>query len=109
MNRIGALICCLQAVSCWSCSLVSAYGQFTYERTKSFGFLSQSGASPMANPIEGSDGALYGTTQFGGRENGTVFRMNKDGSGYAVLKAFIGGDDGAQPQAALLRSADRRL
>jgi uncharacterized repeat protein (TIGR03803 family) len=45
--------------------------------------------------------ALYGTT--GGRCDsgaGTVFRLSTDGSGYAVLKRFSGGD-GSIPQAAL--------
>lgn len=46
--------------------------------------------------IEGSDGVLYGTTHSGGRTDepcsqngaGTVFRLHKDGSGYAVLHLF---------------------
>ena len=49
--------------------------------------------------IEGSDGALYGTTcgdDWTG--NGTVFKLNKDGSGYAVLYNFGSqGNDGTCP------------
>jgi uncharacterized repeat protein (TIGR03803 family) len=39
--------------------------------------------------LEGGDGALYGTTGEGGSNDlGTVFKLNKDGSGYAVLRSF---------------------
>jgi len=49
--------------------------------------------------LEGSDGALYGATSAGGAfDSGTVFRVNKDGSGYEVLYNF-GADifDGYNP------------
>src|SRR2546425_843462 len=46
------------------------------------------GQSPMAL-AQGMDGALYGTTSIGGSNRiGTVFKMNKDGSGYTVLHQF---------------------
>ncbi len=49
------------------------------------------------------DGALYGTTSGGGVSNsGTIFRLNPDGSDYAVLKQFAGGSDGASPRSALV-------
>jgi uncharacterized repeat protein (TIGR03803 family) len=45
---------------------------------------------------------LYGTTFLGGTANqGTVFQINTDGSGYATLKEFNGGADGAYPQEGL--------
>src|SRR6185503_18357923 len=48
---------------------------------------------------------LYGTTPSGGSSNvGTVFKVNTDGSGYAVLKNFAGGGDGANPYAGLTLS-----
>jgi uncharacterized repeat protein (TIGR03803 family) len=48
--------------------------------------------------IEGSDGALYGTTGSGGTNaGGTVFKINKDGNGYAVLYNFGAFGDGATP------------
>jgi uncharacterized repeat protein (TIGR03803 family) len=47
------------------------------------------GASPEAELIEGSDGDLYGVARAGGPSgNGTVFKLGKDGSGFAVLHAF---------------------
>ena len=42
---------------------------------------------------EGSDGVLYGTTFNGGSAGfGTVFRVNRDGTGYSALHSFAGGD-----------------
>src|SRR5215831_14161692 len=61
--------------------------------------------------VEASDGALYGTTQVGGHPSGveyatgcgTVFKVNKDGSGYAVLHRFSGTNgDGIAPWAGLV-------
>src|ERR1700690_3633752 len=38
---------------------------------------------------EGSDGMLYGETQLGGANNaGTIFRLNRDGSGFQVIHSF---------------------
>jgi len=60
------------------------------------------GTWPAAELVEAGNGALYGTTTSGGNSNlGTIFRLNKDGSGYAVLRSFSG-LDGAVPRAALL-------
>jgi len=48
--------------------------------------------------------ALYGTTCNGGTADlGTVFKINKDGTGYAVLHSFTGSaSDGAYPYGSLL-------
>jgi uncharacterized repeat protein (TIGR03803 family) len=58
--------------------------------------------------LEGSDGALYGTTQQGGSANvGTVFRISKDGLNYSVLVQFAGGaGDGKWPRSALIEGSD---
>ncbi len=56
--------------------------------------LSSIGVNPNSL-IEGTDGSLYGTTTRGGPQNvGVIFKINKDGSGYTVLKTFSGGSDG---------------
>lgn len=56
---------------------------------------------------------LYGTTYYGGSSsNGTVFKVNTDGSGYTILKSFSArpdsypytNSDGAWPQAGLVLS-----
>jgi uncharacterized repeat protein (TIGR03803 family) len=57
-------------------------------------FSGPDGATPEAGVIEGSDGALYGTTNQGGAEDrGTIYRIAPDGT-FAVLHSFsasIGG------------------
>ncbi len=53
-----------------------------------------------------SGATLYGTTAWGGGIDincGTVFKIDTDGSGYAILKQFTG-DDGASPYAGLMLS-----
>ncbi len=56
---------------------------------------------------------LYGTTYYGGSSsNGTVFKVNTDGSGYTILKSFSArsanypytNNDGAWPQGGLVLS-----
>lgn len=63
------------------------------------------GAKPCGS-LTVSDGVLYGQTTFGGSNNyGTVYRMNTDGTGYAVLYSFRGAPwDGSHPQGSLLLS-----
>ncbi|GAA0745408.1 hypothetical protein LRH25_10785 [Ideonella azotifigens] len=119
------------------------------------------GGQPGSTPVEGADGALYGTTQLGGAnnygtvyrfdkkthevktlysfsplqpfaivsytfltagpdgwlygtsandgssDNGMIFKLRTDGSGYQVLHNFTGGsDDGAHPLAPMMLSKD---
>jgi uncharacterized repeat protein (TIGR03803 family) len=76
---------------------------------QSFGYPGASGAVPNAGVLQGGDGALYGTTYFGGdAEGGTVFKINSDGTGFAILKAFSG-PEGAMPLAGLLQGVDGAL
>jgi uncharacterized repeat protein (TIGR03803 family) len=76
---------------------------------KVFDFYSN-GGTPLAAPIQGSDGALYGTTLQGGVNGyGTVFKMNPDGTGFTVLKSFDYSYTGAYPYAGLLQGADGAL
>ena len=53
-----------------------------------------------------SGGTLYGMSSAGGGENqGTIFRLNPDGSGFALIHAFGGGPlDGGAPQGSLILS-----
>ena len=70
------------------------------------------GAYPTAGLMEGSDGMLYGTTSRGGAGGfGTVFKMNKDGSGHLILHSFDGpkGADGSNPSTQLLEGSDGTL
>ncbi len=74
--------------------------------------MSEDGIEPWAGLVEGRDGALYGTTLEGGTKGafGTVFKLNKDGGGYAVLHSFLGSEeDGFKPMAGLLAGSDGGL
>lgn len=63
--------------------------------------------APWSELVEGTNGALYGTTQFGSKGAGAVYKLNKDGSGYTVLRSFSGaGGDGDSPWGALLLMAN---
>ena len=55
----------------------------------------------------GSDGVLYGTTYYGGVGGvGTVFKLNQDGSGFAVLKNFDAPTTGGGSYARLTQADD---
>lgn len=70
-------------------------------------FRGDDGGQPLAALIEGSDGVLYGTTGDGGaRGGGTIFRINRDGTGFRSLKSFTYSPDGSQPWAALTEGSD---
>jgi uncharacterized repeat protein (TIGR03803 family) len=64
-------------------------------------FTSDDGVSSNTSLVL-SGSTLYGTTSSGGpngdQDQGTVFALNTDGSGYIVLKDFDGGDDGGMPK-----------
>jgi uncharacterized repeat protein (TIGR03803 family) len=67
-----------------------ANGQ-TYTVLKSFGTLTNiSGYNPRAQLVQGADGTLYGTTSKSeiSTLQGTVFKVQPDGSGFTVLKWF---------------------
>ena len=59
--------------------------------------------APTAPLVQGPDGTLYGTASTGGAGNeGTVFKVNPNGTGFTNLYNFSGGVDGAAPYAGLL-------
>jgi uncharacterized repeat protein (TIGR03803 family) len=76
-----------------------------------FSWETDDGSNPLGALLEGKDGVLYGTTGYGGGTNqGTIFKMNKDGSGYSILRRFTGvASTGARPSAALLDASDGKL
>ena len=62
------------------------------------------GRNPTGSLIE-SGGALYGVTYLGGGtyNTGTLFKINPDGGGFALLHSFVGGyEDGFYPRDSLL-------
>ena len=82
-------------------------------------FTGLDGANPVAGLIQDSAGVLYGTAYLGGTAfqpgnvgYGTVFKLNPDGSGFAVIKDFAAstiGTTGASPVAGLMRGTDGAL
>ncbi len=82
-----------------------------YSLVRSFqGAAGLDGASPYSGLVFGRDGALYGTTWGGGfGAGGTVFRVNTDGSGYAILRSFTNAPDGGSPYAGLIQGWDGAL
>ena len=64
------------------------------------------GAAPFAGLVL-SGNTLFGTAQFGGNpDNGTVFAVNTDGTGFTNLHAFTSNPDGAGPFAGLVLSGN---
>ena len=52
---------------------------------------------------------LYGTTNYGGAsDTGVVFKLSPDGT-YRVLYSFVGGSDGAYPEASLIADSISNL
>jgi uncharacterized repeat protein (TIGR03803 family) len=84
----------------------SAPAQLPEQILKSFGNVSQSGVQPVS-VLVGADNALYGITKTGGLyNNGVVFRVNPDGSGYTDLRAFGAFTNNAQTPVALIQGKD---
>ncbi len=74
-------------------------------------FSNVDGSAPECALIEGTNGALYGTTYSGGTSNsGTLFRIDKDGNNFSVFHNFAGGtNDGAHAYASLCEGPNGRL
>lgn len=72
-----------------------------------FGDTAGDGEKPSAPLIQGSDGALYGTTAFGGAHGaGTVYRITLAGT-YTILYSFgASPSDGMVPTAGLIQASD---
>jgi uncharacterized repeat protein (TIGR03803 family) len=75
-------------------------------------FTNSDGATPLAGLIL-SGNTLYGTARDGGRSaNGTVFKINTNGTGFTVLYSFTANpypstnSDGANPVAGLILSSN---
>ena len=80
--------------------------QFHYQILHHFTGGAKDGANPILGTLTRSGSTLYGMTSRGGGNNiGTVFKVNSDGSGFAVLHAFTSSSsDGSRPYGSLLLS-----
>lgn len=73
-------------------------------------FNSLEGDWPIGQLMQGSDGALYGTSYFGGPNDfGTIFKVNTNGDGFAVLHSFSGASDGKYPMSGVIQGSDGAL
>ena len=71
-------------------------------------FAGTNGSAPLAAPVLGNDGLLYGTCSGGGPGNGgTVFRVSTTGA-LTTLFAFRG-SDGRAPAASLVLGTDQNF
>jgi uncharacterized repeat protein (TIGR03803 family) len=67
-----------------------------YEMLRDFSGALVQGTAPRTALTEDSGGRLYGTTSRGGTaDGGTLFRLNRDGSGFLVLHDFGTNGEGA--------------
>ncbi|HWX20328.1 MAG TPA: choice-of-anchor tandem repeat GloVer-containing protein [Candidatus Binatia bacterium] len=82
--------------------------QSAFSLLHSFALTSHDGQNPISGLTQASDGALYGTTEYGGDNGlGTIFKVNPDGSGYAIMHSFSStGGDGRNPEGGLLLGKD---
>ncbi len=71
---------------------------------------SATGANPFAGLMQGTDGVLYGTARNGGSNgDGTVFKLDQDGTGFTVLQEFDGSATGGEPWGRLIQGTDGAL
>ncbi|MEI6085446.1 MAG: choice-of-anchor tandem repeat GloVer-containing protein [Verrucomicrobiota bacterium] len=71
------------------------------------------GDFPLSGPVPNGD-FLYGTTFTGGTPNnyvglGTIYRFNRDGTGYEIIHHFAGGDNDGQAPEGPVTVADSML
>ncbi len=86
---------------------VTLGGQYTL--LHSFGVSRTDAALPYAGLVQAPDGRLYGTTMRGGdNDNGTIFRLNLDGSDFAIIHQF-NVSNGDHPQGRLIVGSDGDL
>jgi uncharacterized repeat protein (TIGR03803 family) len=82
-----------------------------YTLLRHFNAAEGEGYLPVAPPVEGPGGWLFGTTYFNEpEETGMIYAVRKDGSGLRFLYTFQdNGTDGIEPNATLLRGSDGAL
>jgi len=101
----GNFTCGSSGLGCGAIFRVTASGQEVV--LKSFGSSAADGYRPAGPLIQGSDGALYGVTSFGGTfDRGTIFRITLGGA-YTVLYSFgASPGDGSVPAGGLVQDTD---
>lgn len=73
-------------------------------------FGESNGANPIGSLLESADGFLYGLANKGGDFNdGTLYRIQKDGSDFELVHSFDGITDGRYPFGALIEDSEGML
>lgn len=114
MLAFGRSLLSLTALAAFWCSTVARCPAQPWERRDllSFGQRDlQGGEQPADPPILGADGALYGTTEFGGAfSQGVIYRFDPADRSYVVLHHFTGPQSFAQTMGSTLcQAGDGRL
>lgn len=80
---------------------------YSFSAVTGWNGVNSDGDGPNGGLIQASDGAYYGTTQYGGTSgNGAVFRITSAGA-FTPLHSFMGAaSDGAYPWAGLVQASD---
>lgn len=97
----------LRRTAAASLYFVLAFCSFAFSQTLTVlhTFHGPDGETPLGGLIHGSDGYLYGTTDFGGsRGCGTVFRISLSGK-FKSIYSFAGGNDGCDAGRSVIRDA----
>jgi uncharacterized repeat protein (TIGR03803 family) len=105
-GRRGSLPAVLLAVAlCLAASTPQSAGS-EFEVLRSF--TTTDGAHPFSDPVEGTDGMLYGTTVTGNNsaEHDAIFKINPDGSDFTVLMDFDEATTGGNCWGGLLLGSD---
>jgi|HubBroStandDraft_2_1064218.scaffolds.fasta_scaffold38387_1 uncharacterized repeat protein (TIGR03803 family) len=77
-----------------------------------YDFTQDSGFEPLAGATVDGSGDFFGTANAGGTaDRGVVYRMTQSGGSWiqSVLYSFLGQDDGARPNAGLIRDSSGNL
>ena len=82
-----------------------------YSLLRSFGPATNNGYLPASSPVDGGDGFLYGTLGEGGASGrGLVYKMQTNGAGFSVVRAFSSApNDGIKPAGPLTLGSDGAL
>ena len=109
--RVSPILFLSLVLFSFNATLFKAEAAAHFQTIKTFGFPDLLGSQPQAPLTEGSDGALYGTTYGAANKYaGTVFRINKDGTGYRALHIFsLAGGDGRRPYGPVIEAKDGAL
>jgi uncharacterized repeat protein (TIGR03803 family) len=79
--------------------------------TSLYSFSGSDGDNPVAGLVQGADGSLYGTTEYGGvdyyLDDGTVFKITTNGTFISLF--WFGGSDGIEPEGGLVQGTDRNF